>query len=121
MAQSELETADWLKESDEESRKIFKESYSSVLRTVADRRRERQERDDDKMEVRGFPAAPPQHDNPAYHAAIQDAYALIAEERNEFLGAQHLIASSDPRLAPLVEKKLNELGGVDKLAGPQAD
>lgn len=107
MAQSELETADWLNDSDEETRKLFHESYLSVMRAVADRR---SERDDEKLEVRAFPEAPPQHENPAYHAAIQDAYVRIVEERSKFLVAQHLIVRSDPRMPPVVEKKLDELG-----------
>lgn len=107
MAQSELETADWLNDSDEETRRLFAESYLSVMRAVADRR---SKRDDEKLEVRAFPEAPPQHENQAYHAAIQDAYVRIVEERTKFLGAQNLIIQSDPRMPSLVEKKLHELG-----------
>ncbi|WCM29192.1 endonuclease domain-containing protein [Sphingomonas sp. QA11] len=110
MAQSELTTADWLNDSDEETRKLFEESYLRLMGAVADRRNEQQERDDEKLEVRSFPKAPPKHDNLAYHAAIQDAYVRIVEERDEFLSAQRLIVRSDLRMPSLVEKKLNELG-----------
>lgn len=110
MAQSELETADWLSDADEETRMLFEESYTSITEAVTNRRSERQGRGHDKIEVRVFPAAPAPHDNQDCHAAIQAEYLRIVEERAEFLVAQQLIINTDSRMPPIVERKLGELG-----------
>jgi len=109
MAQTELETADWLEGADGRTRELFEESYVSVMAAVADRRSARQEDVDHKIEVRAFPAAPPPHENPAYNVAIQAAYSRIAQERTDFLVSQRRLLDSDHRMRSIVEKKLGKL------------
>lgn len=112
MAQTELETADWLDSADDVSREVFMESRASIMRAVADRRNLRVGKQDESANevVNLFPDAPPLHDNPAHHIAIQAAYSRVAEARFEFLVTKRKIVDSDPRMSVIVEKKLRELG-----------